>query len=546
MLKNYDTLHKYLCGIVLAFFACCFVSCSDDDDATNSGYDPTKSVAVTDFIPKSGGVGQKLVIYGDNFGNDKSKVNVTIGGKQAVLINVKNNGLYCFVPQGAYSEIQKDEQNTETYYGEIKITVGDEETGTQSAVASQKFVYEPKMVVGRLCGYRNEHDDQGWHDGSFSECTGFAADAFMKYDPLYPERLYIVYDNGSPGVQLVDFANETVTSILSKSKFEDKRLRTIDFTLDGQYMIVATDRDDRGLNSPSVWAVKRNEDGTFNNDSQAYIIASYKQCNGAVVHPQNGELYFNSYENGQVFRLDLDYCLSVIESGDQWDPQVTHYQHQDPESDSPFKQLFTIQDTSWEFNMTIHPSGDYAYINVINQHYMLRTDYDRANHRFAAPYIVAGGMKSPGWEDGVGTSARINRPYQGIFVKNQDYVDAGRSDVYDYYFCDNQNHAVRLLTPDGIIRTFAGRGSRTSAADNNIWGTDNGDLREVARFRDPTGIAYNEDLNTFYILDTVGRSLRTIAKETSDVEEPGNEGDTDDNNGGDSDTGEGSEETPAN
>lgn len=48
------------------------------------------------------------------------------------------------------------------------------------------------------------------------------------------------------------------------------------------------------------------------------------------------------------------------------------------------------------------------------------------------------------------------------------------------------------MTPEGIVSTFAGRGSRTSAADNNIWGTDNGDLREVARFRDPTGLAYDE------------------------------------------------------
>lgn len=539
MFKNNDTLHKYLCGVVLALFACCFVSCSDDDDATESVFDPTKSVAVTDFIPKTGSVGQKLVIYGDNFGNDKEKVNVTIGGKKAVVINVKNNGLYCFVPQGAYTEIQKGEDNEESYLGEIKVTVGDEETGVQSGVANQKFIYEPKMVVGRLCGYRNEHDDQGWHDGPFSTCSGFGADGFMKYDPLYPERLYIVYDNGSAGIQLVDFDKEEVTSIINKSKFEDKRLRTIDFTLDGQYMIVATDRDDRGLSSPSVWIVKRNEDGTFNNDSQAEVIASYKQCNGAAIHPINGELYFNSYENGQVFRLDLDAYFETKANGGKWDPEIIHYQYQDPDSDSPFKQLFTIQDTSWEFNIAIHPSGDYAYIIVINQHYMLRTDYDKANKRFAAPYIVAGSMKHNGWEDGVGTSAILSRPYQGIFVKNQDYVKDGRSDVYDFYFCDNKNHAVRLLTPDGIVRTFAGRGSRTSAADNNIWGTDNGDLREVARFRDPTGIAYNESLNTFYILDTVGRSLRTIAKETAEPTE--DEGDTD-NNGGDSDNGE----TPAN
>jgi sugar lactone lactonase YvrE len=119
----------------------------------------------------------------------------------------------------------------------------------------------------------------------------------------------------------------------------------------------------------------------------------------------------------------------------------------------------------------------------------------------------------------------MNRPYQGVFVKNPEYVTEGRSDEYDFYFTDNQNHAIRKMTPEGIVSTFAGRGRSGQAADNNFWGTEDGDLREVARFRDPTGIAYDEESNTFYILDTVGRKIRTISmeKEDGDVEQPGDE-----------------------
>ena len=69
------------------------------------------------------------------------------------------------------------------------------------------------------------------------------------------------------------------------------------------------------------------------------------------------------------------------------------------------------------------------------------------------------------------------------------------------------------ITPDAIVSTYAGRGTSTALADNNQWGTDDGDLREVARFRDPTGLAYDEETNTFYILDTVGRKIRTISME---------------------------------
>ena len=85
---------------------------------------------------------------------------VKIGGKHATLINVNNEGLYCFVPQGAYK-------------GNIEVTVGDEQQGNQqTATAADNFEYERKMVVGTLCGYRNERDDQGWRDGSFETVAG--------------------------------------------------------------------------------------------------------------------------------------------------------------------------------------------------------------------------------------------------------------------------------------------------------------------------------------------------------------------------------------
>ena len=268
--------------------------------------------------------------------------------------------------------------------------------------------------------------------------------------------------------------------------------------------------------------MKRNEDGTFNENSDVQLLAAYKQCNGAYIHPVSGDLYFNSYENGQFYRLDMDKYFESVDAGATWNPYLQDYNLQS--EDSPFQQLFTIQDTNWEFKIAIHPTGNYAYIIVVNRHYILRTDYDKTRERFTAPYIVAGQMKTSAWADGVGTSAQLATPYQGIFVKNDEYVAEGKEDVYDFYFAEKGNHDVRVMTPEGIVRTYAGRGSRTSAADNNIWGTDNGDLREVARFRDPTGLAYDETKKVFYVLDTVGRSIRTIGMEEAPEEESGTTG----------------------
>lgn len=90
------------------------ISCEDDKskiDTPSQPYDPSKPVLVSDFLPKEGGAYQKMVIYGENFGNDSSLVNVTIGGKKAVIINVQSNNMYVFVPSGAFS-------------GEVAVTVG--------------------------------------------------------------------------------------------------------------------------------------------------------------------------------------------------------------------------------------------------------------------------------------------------------------------------------------------------------------------------------------------------------------------------------------
>lgn len=105
-------------------------------------------------------------------------------------------------------------------------------------------------------------------------------------------------------------------------------------------------------------------------------------------------------------------------------------------------------DPSYEFQITIHPTGDYAYLTVINRHYILRTDYDWNKKEFTTPYIVAGSNGQTGWEDAVGGNARVDRPYQGVFVKNPKYVEEGRSDEYDYYFAITRTSvcAISLLT----------------------------------------------------------------------------------------------------
>ena len=356
---------------------------------------------------------------------------------------------------------------------------------------------EGPITVGTLCGYKSADDSQREVFGPFETTSGFRYEGSMTFDPLYPNRLYIAYD-GYPSygeiVQL-DLEAKTHTLLMSKSKFENKRVRNCAFTKDGQYMLVSTDRDDNGIKSPSVWIVKRNDDGTFNDESPMKLLAAYKQCNSVAVHPVNGEVYFSSYSDGYIYRIDIDKYFNTISADKEW----TGYSY-----DDCFEGLFYVMDPSWEISISIHPSGNYAYLNCINRGCIYRTDYDWNKKKFTTPYRVIGGAL-PGFTDGESYEAMLGRPYQGVFVKNSDYY--GEPDQYDYYFTDTQNFCVRALSPmRKTLRTITGRAPYD---DGNLWGTEDGSGFE-ARFRDITGLAYDENTKTFYVLDHNNRCIRTI------------------------------------
>lgn len=444
-------------------------SCQDDNKKDSLAYNPSQPVEISDFTPKAGGMGQKLVIYGKNFGNDLSIVHVSIGGKKAQVIGVNDKSLFCVVPYKAYN-------------GNIEVHIGDDESGV--AIANQIFEYKKMMVVSTLCGYMDERGNYDIKDGTFANCGGFYNPSWLTFDPQNPKRLWIAEDGGN--IRLLNFNDSTVTTPITKGMGNWTRIRTIDWTVDGEYMIIANDNDRNGMNSLCTSILSRAK-----NFKDPQELTLYKQCNGAAIHPVNGELYFNSYEKGQVFRYDMEkYFAGKIGS-------------------KGYEELFKIQDNNWEFNIRIHPTGNYAYIVVMNKNYILRMDYNWDQKKFSQPYVVCGLAGKAGWADGVGTNALLAGPFQGVFVKNNEYKDGG--DKYDFYFTEQGNHDIRILTPEGKVTTFAGRGS--ASVNNDVKGYIDGALRSIARFNTPRGLAYDAESNTFYVGDAYNRRIRKISLE---------------------------------
>lgn len=178
--SDWRTRFIRLCAVVLPLIVLCFTACKDEDNEENLPFDPTKPVVITDFSPKSGGIGNNIILYGENFGNDPQKLKVIVGGKEANIISVKNNILYCVVPRMA----------TE---GDVEISVYDD-NGEEVAFAEaeEKFTYVKQWLVSTLAGQRFENEKDAFQgEGAFDACgcikgaTWFSFDPKSNFDHLY-------------------------------------------------------------------------------------------------------------------------------------------------------------------------------------------------------------------------------------------------------------------------------------------------------------------------------------------------------------------------
>ena len=420
-------------------------------------------------MPKEGGYGSNLILYGDNFGNDPAKLKVTVGGQSANIISVQKDKLYCVVPQKAYD-------------GDIQISICND-SGEEVAYAEAEgtFEYTKKWLVTTLVGtrYTNANDAEE-KSGPFNDCGWITYQMWFSFDPQSNfDHLYVT-THKTKLLRKVDLANERVDILPQFSSGLD-RPAIINWTVDENQDMILTDDRSEGSNVNAHFVFKRSTD--FKN-SEPLVNAKARSLTAAIVHPKNGELYYTAYYDQNIFRYDFE------------TQQVT----------TPNRHFATKE----TIRMVVHPEGKYAYLmRYYHQNgggYIARMDYDDNAKAFTDPYIICGTTGAGGYVDGVGDRAKVNKPAQGVFVKNPNYE--GEEDEYDFYFCDEGNNCVRMMTPYGRITTFAGRGNGIATGDYA-----DGELRTEARFNAPCAIAYDEKRKCFYVGDSGNNVIRKIALE---------------------------------
>ena len=109
-----------------------------------------------------------------------------------------------------------------------------------------------------------------------------------------------------------------------------------------------------------------------------------------------------------------------------------------------------------------------------------------------------------GFTDGQGANARFNEPIGVVVAANGDI-----------FVADSENHAIRVITPQGAVRTLCGNGQAGFA---DAQGAD-------ARFSDPRGLALDAEENLL-VADSGNYAIRrvTMAGAVSTVAGNGEEG----------------------
>ena len=445
-------------SLTLSCLALAFAGCADDAQV-KAVYDPSVAPVIESFTPDSGRVATQMLIYGSNFGSDLSLIKAFVNDKPAAVIGVTDDGkvLYAIVP----SRARNDDGACSV---KVQVGAGD---AAQTAVASRQFEYALSQNVSTLAGFTDRDGNTAIVDGTLAEAQ-FNEPYWLAFDENHD--LYLIEENN--GLRFIDFDRNPATQVIERGVVSTKfrtgggvdRPRTIAFTLDWDTMLIVNDGGD--WTSIGTILLLKDTVNPTNSFKSWTTVANHKQCNGGAIHPQSNTYFFNSYEQSQVYKMK------------RGTPPWT------------YTELYKVQDRNWEFNIQFAPSGDFAYIVSVNQHYIAKSEYDREKDELKPPTVFAGTKQRSGYQDGVGTNVLFNTPHQGAFDEDDNF-----------YLCDALNHCIRKITPDGQVSTFAGRPQN--------YGYSDGALRD-AQFDRPFGIAYDAAIQTFFIADQKNRRIRTI------------------------------------
>lgn len=443
---------RFLSLSISTFLLLFFLSCKDDgEQKTPQVHDPNRPIELTSFYPMQGGAKEKILLNGENFGSDPSKIEVHFNNKKAAVISSSGNRIYAIVPR-----LPGDDPV-------IKITIGD-----QTATFEDTFTYTAQAQVTTVTGNG---------ETKFQEGTLNTAQVYGKYLELDAEgNLFMTWrDGGSFGIARINERENIVTSLYEHVGASSGAYPYSNgVTVDRGTGIVTVSHEAVpevffSFDPREAWMM-RQRNAQFSVSDYNSIVWADRYANFVTFSPYDGYLY-TRFRDGRVAKIHPDtYEATIVHAG----PYGSQY----GQGINPAK--------PWELYITLHSNAS----PIEFRQGIMVLDLRDPNGTGGFKRINAPG--GSGFRDGPVEEAIFNLP------KDIKFDNDGNLFIADY-----GNHCIRMLSADGIVTTVAGQPGTSGYKDG-------GPIESL--FKNPWGVAVNEQ-GEIYIADWGNARIRKLVIE---------------------------------
>ena len=457
-------------AIALFSLASLTISCDDDDEVQSV-------TGVSEFSPTQGGYGTNVLISGENFPIDASRISVTINEIDIPILRSNEEQLLVEIPK-----------NKEIGSAPLVITIDG-----QSFTTSTKFSYMRTRTVTTLAGT----GERGYQDGP-------GAEAMFAFTTDWGETRRGGIDvDDDLNVYVSDAANQCIRKIAP-----DGTVTTVAGQGPGEIT-------DWGIN----WRNENDGKGSYNAqirptdvkvDSKGNMYVTDDYIGGMVMFEPDGKAHYLGWGGG-INCIAVDEANNTLYLNDH-NAGIIYTSAMDNYGPSPAAAEKIISGVKWSAGMVVDKRNGDLYLVYHDANQILK--YKRGD--WENPTVVAGSGQA-GYADGTAMSAQFYYPW-GIAMDSDGNLYVG-GNGHGTGISSALDQSIRFIDYNtGYVTTFAGaqysgftNGEFAISSYAGFNNTTSGDLSPV-RFSAPTGVAVDKN-GTVYVLDRVNNAIRKIETE---------------------------------
>jgi hypothetical protein len=383
-----------------ACIACvsCFVSCGDKDNGDGGQeYNPSKPVVLTSYEPDSGRIAEKVILRGENFGSDPTKIKVYFNSKQAAVVGADGKQIYALCPRLPGDTC------------DISVVIGKD-----SLVYDHQFRYRTAASVSTLVG----NGTQAFRDGPLSQALirnhGLCIDADGNlFATLYIASPYIT------GMVRISEEEDMVYTLITNFSLQfpavDRRTGIIYIQSDeraGQYYV---------FNPKDGWAMKTRQ-WTWKPGNTVVAGSARHSCDICYPH----DALYSLHSDGNLVKIDIptneaEVVTTIPFVGNIWGAAF-----------HPIRQT----ELYWAYNGVNMQGTQHRYSIFM---------VDVADPTFEVHKLNYNAPASGGFRDGDLATAEFKDIGQLFFDPDGNL-----------YLADRGNHCIRRITTDNKVETVVG------------------------------------------------------------------------------------------